>query len=383
VQLALAALAVLVTSGAAVAWSLDQRRRTTALAEVAARRERTAASVTAALDEARARTAEAWGLTAYPDRMTVASDFATAAVRRAEGFMTTGEPTDELRAEMGAVRAEVDDLDRHARLFAALTRIHAEHADRPNAGSAEARAQSDRQMADAFRAFGLDVRGQPEEEVAAGSPEKYGRLRDAMDRTGRIDGVYRQLKTLQQAEILAAERPPWPGGTYRVIVADPPWAYEKRPRDPSQRGATPYPSMSLDEIKALPVDSLAANDAVVWLWTTNAHLPDAFEVLRAWGFHYKTTLTWVKDRMGCGDWLRGQTEHVLLAARGRPIVNLTNQTTVLYGRVRGHSCKPESFFELVAALCPGSKVELFARSRRPGWAAHGDQADFFGRACPG
>jgi tetratricopeptide (TPR) repeat protein len=167
VQLALAALAVLVTVGAAAAWSIDQGRRTTALAEVAARRERTAASVTAALDEARARTAEAWELTAYPDRMTVASDFGTAAVRRAEGFMATGEPTDELRAEMGAVRAEVDDLDRHARLFTALTRIHAEHADGPNAGSAEAQAQSDRQMADAFRAFGLDVRVQPEDVVAA------------------------------------------------------------------------------------------------------------------------------------------------------------------------------------------------------------------------
>jgi tetratricopeptide (TPR) repeat protein len=178
VQLALAALAVLVTVGAAVAWSIDQRRRTTALAEVTARRERTAASVTAALDEARARTTEAWGLTAYPDRMTVASDFATAAVRRAEGFMATGEPTDELRAEMGAVRAEVDDLDRHARLFAALTRIHAEHADRPNAGSAEARAQTDRQMADAFRAFGLDVRGQSKDEVAAAV--LAGRARDKL-----------------------------------------------------------------------------------------------------------------------------------------------------------------------------------------------------------
>jgi tetratricopeptide (TPR) repeat protein len=175
VQLALAALAVLVTIGAAVAWSIDQQRRTTALAEAAARRERTTVSVTAALDEARARTAEAWGLDNYPDRMTVASDFATAAVRRAEGFMATGEPTDELRAEMDAVRASVDDLGRHTRLFAELTRIHAEYADGANLGSAENRARTGRKLADAFRAFGLDVLVQPEEEVVAAVLASRGR----------------------------------------------------------------------------------------------------------------------------------------------------------------------------------------------------------------
>jgi tetratricopeptide (TPR) repeat protein len=167
VQLALAALAVLVTVGAAVVWSIDQQRRATALAEVAARRDRTTTSVTAALDEARARTAEAWGLTNYPERMLVASNFATAAVRRAEGFMATGEPTDELRAEMDAVRAETDDLGRHARLFAELTRIHAEHAEGRLPGSAQDRARVSQKMADAFRAFGLDVLVQPADEVVA------------------------------------------------------------------------------------------------------------------------------------------------------------------------------------------------------------------------
>jgi tetratricopeptide (TPR) repeat protein len=167
VQLALAALAVLVTAGAAVAWSIDQRRRTTALAEATARRERTTVTVSAALDEARARTAEGWELTNYPDRMTVATNFAAAAVRRAEGFLATGEPTDEVRAEMDVVRASVDDLSRHTRLFAELARIHAEHADGPDVGRAKGQARTARQMADAFRAFGLDVLVQPEEEVAA------------------------------------------------------------------------------------------------------------------------------------------------------------------------------------------------------------------------
>jgi N6-adenosine-specific RNA methylase IME4 len=90
-------------------------------------------------------------------------------------------------------------------------------------------------------------------------------------------------------------------------------------------------------------------------------------------------LTWVKGKMGTGDWLRGQTEHCLLAARGRPVLTLTNQTTVLCAPTREHSRKPEAFYRLVESLCPGAKVELFARQRRAGWAAHGPQAELFGR----
>jgi N6-adenosine-specific RNA methylase IME4 len=131
--------------------------------------------------------------------------------------------------------------------------------------------------------------------------------------------------------------------------------------------------MSVNEIKALPVGGLAAPDAILWLWTTNAHLADAFDVLRAWGFCYKTMLTWGKSRFGTGDWLRGQTEHCLLGVRGRPRVRLTNQSTLLLAPARGHSQKPQEFYELVEGLCPGAKVELFARRQRPGWAAHGNQ----------
>jgi N6-adenosine-specific RNA methylase IME4 len=79
-----------------------------------------------------------------------------------------------------------------------------------------------------------------------------------------------------------------------------------------------------------------------------------------------TTLTWVQDRIGVGDHLRGQTEHALMAVRCRPVVRLTNQSTALSAPVREHSRKPEAFYALVEALCPGSKLEHFARARRPG-----------------
>jgi N6-adenosine-specific RNA methylase IME4 len=166
-------------------------------------------------------------------------------------------------------------------------------------------------------------------------------------------------------------------GKYHVIVADPPWPYEKRAEDITHRGVCPYPSMTLEEICAKPVGELAQDDAVLWLWTTNAFMKEAYQVAEAWGFEVKTILTWAKVRMGLGDWLRGQTEHCLMAVRGKPIVNLTNQTTLLHGEVREHSRKPEEFYQFVETLCAGKKCELFSRTRRQGWAQEGAELDQF------
>jgi N6-adenosine-specific RNA methylase IME4 len=209
--------------------------------------------------------------------------------------------------------------------------------------------------------------------AAEQDPEKYASFLDEMDRTARVDGVYRSLQRTRQAEAIANEEPLLPKGPFRVIVADPPWHFVKRAKDPSQRGQVPYPTMTLEEIKAIRVTDIAYDDTILWLWTTNAHLPDAFGVIESWGFTSKTCLTWVKDRMGTGDWLRGQTEHCLLAVRGNPAVMLTNQTTVLYASVGEHSEKPDEFYQLVERMCPGAKVDLFARKMRVGWAAFGDE----------
>jgi N6-adenosine-specific RNA methylase IME4 len=96
---------------------------------------------------------------------------------------------------------------------------------------------------------------------------------------------------------------------------------------------------------------------------------------RAWGFRPKTVLTWLKNRIGTGDWLRGQTEHCLFAVRGKPTVQLTNQTTALQAPAGAHSAKPEAFYEMVEALCPAPRyAELFQRRARPRWDGHGDEA---------
>jgi N6-adenosine-specific RNA methylase IME4 len=213
--------------------------------------------------------------------------------------------------------------------------------------------------------------------AAEAEPERFGKLAADMDRTGRVDGPFKRLKVARQAEAIRKEPPPLPGnGPYRGIVADVPWPYEKRQEDPSNRGVHPYPSLSIAQICAMgpEVKRIAAKDCVLWFWTTNHHMREAFQVLDAWGFEQKTILTWVKDRMGMGDWLRGQTEHCLMAVRGKPVVQLTNQTTVFYGKVREHSRKPEEFYALVEKLCPAPRYcELFSRHARPNWDGHGDE----------
>ena len=188
------------------------------------------------------------------------------------------------------------------------------------------------------------------------------------------------LQKATKAEVVQrinAEPAPLPAGPFRVIVADPPWAYEKRSEDATHRGANPYPTMTTAEICAMPVMDRAHEDAILWLWTTNAFMRDAFDVLDAWGFAEKTILTWAKNRMGTGDWLRGQTEHCIMAVRGKPVVKLTNQTTLLTASMREHSRKPDEFYTLVEALCPGSKLEIFAREARNGWAAWGAESEKF------
>ncbi len=207
--------------------------------------------------------------------------------------------------------------------------------------------------------------------AAEEEPEEYGYLVDQMDRSGKVAGAFRRLEVLRQAKGLEAAAPEFPTGPFQVVVADPPWRYDSG-------NALPYPTMPLDNIKAMPVRDIAGENAILWLWTTNAHLQVAFDVVTAWGFEYKALLTWVKDRMGTGEWLRGQTEHCLLAARGKPVFLNSNYTTVLEAARREHSRKPEEFYSLVQATCPGSKVDLFARQQRSGWIGFGDQVDIFG-----
>ena len=181
---------------------------------------------------------------------------------------------------------------------------------------------------------------------------------------------------------------PLPDQKYSCLVIDPPWFYKLRKDDATHRNRIPYPPMQIAEILALPVPELLQKDAIVWLWFTNNHAPEAIDCLRAWELELKTILTWEKvtkagkPHIGTGHWLRNCTEHCALAAKGNPksfshLKTLTNQPTILHSPRREHSRKPEEFYQLVEQLCPGSKLEMFARCRRDGWDCWGNEVDKF------
>lgn len=166
-------------------------------------------------------------------------------------------------------------------------------------------------------------------------------------------------------------------GCFEVIIVDPPWSYDQNVETSTTRvrGLVNYADMSVEQICALPVGRKAKRDAVLWLWTTNAFMRHAYQCLDAWSFVEKTILTWDKETMGCGRYLRNVTEHCVLAVRGNPLIDLRNQRTIIREKRGEHSAKPEAFYSLVDQLCPGSKLEMFARRKRKGYTAWGSEMD--------
>jgi N6-adenosine-specific RNA methylase IME4 len=164
-------------------------------------------------------------------------------------------------------------------------------------------------------------------------------------------------------------------GRYAVVYADPPWRYDFAETD-SREIENQYPTMSLEEICDLPVPEIAYEDAILFMWATAPKLEEAFTVLRAWGFSYKTNLVWVKDKIGMGYHARGQHEHILIAKRGNIPVPLpeVRPASVLHAPRTIHSRKPPEFYEVIERMYPDlPRIELFSRTRREGWAAWGNE----------
>lgn len=162
-------------------------------------------------------------------------------------------------------------------------------------------------------------------------------------------------------------RPDLPDGqAFGTVYADPPWTLTT----PGIRRKLHYDRMTTEDIAAIPVGSITTDDAHLWLWTTNAHLPEALSVMEAWGFKYRTMLTWKKNRMGTGWWLRGKTEHVLFGAKStKHRTTPRSLTTIFEAAVRGHSMKPEEVRATIEALSPGPYLEMFALEEHEGWTS--------------
>lgn len=167
-----------------------------------------------------------------------------------------------------------------------------------------------------------------------------------------------------------------PDKKYHVIAIDPPWAYSEKGGFDSEnydsvsnRGAVDYPTMTINQIKEIELP--AAENCVLFLWTTHAFLEDSFLLVRQWGFEYKATLVWDKVKMGIGRTVRMQLEFCLLAIKGNPIIQGSSERDLIVESRREHSRKPEAFYEMVERMCIGNKLDFFSRQNRSNWDHYG------------
>lgn len=174
---------------------------------------------------------------------------------------------------------------------------------------------------------------------------------------------------------------------FGAILADPPWRFQNKTGKvaPEHRRLNRYGTMTLDEIKALPVARIAAEPSHLYLWVPNALLPEGIDVLGAWGFRYKSNIVWHKirkdggsDGRGVGFYFRNVTELILFGVRGKNARTLPpgrRQVNYLATRKREHSRKPDEQYDIIESCSPGPYLELFARGTRKNWAMWGNQAD--------
>lgn len=172
---------------------------------------------------------------------------------------------------------------------------------------------------------------------------------------------------------------------YTVIYSDPPWAYKVWSKKGTGRSAeNHYPTMSIEDIRALPVGELAAKDCALFLWVTMPILQEAFSVILAWGFTYKTVaFVWIKQNRkspsffwGLGHWTRANAELCLLATKGHPKRQSAKVHQLIVTPIEQHSKKPDEVREKIVELMGDvPRIELFARKTTPGWAVWGNEVD--------
>jgi len=179
----------------------------------------------------------------------------------------------------------------------------------------------------------------------------------------------------QQKENIKTGHVKMPTGVFEVVVMDPPWNYGREYDPDGSRIANPYPEMpQCDLLKLSPP---FANDCALFLWTTHAFIWDAKELMDSWGFQYKATLVWDKEKIGMGAWLRMQCEFCLVGIRGKPSWNNTTWRDIIREPRRQHSRKPDAFYKLVEEVTVGRRLDFFSREQRSGWASFGNDEHKF------
>ena len=224
----------------------------------------------------------------------------------------------------------------------------------------------------------IEATATPETIAAVRSGEKsineaYKEIRATEKKEERIELITQQIEDIESGKLPELQ------GLYSVISIDPPWNYEGEKSNSydanGRRVANPYPEMPTEEIKKIELPLLP--DAVVLLWTTHKFLPDAFDILKAWGLQYKATMVWNKEKIGMGAWLRMQCEFCLVGIRGNPFWENTLHRDIITEPRREHSRKPDKFFTIIEEITKGRKLEYFSREKRENWDVFGNDTERF------
>ena len=166
------------------------------------------------------------------------------------------------------------------------------------------------------------------------------------------------------------------GKKYKIILADPPWSYQfgRVGHEYKHGSAAKYETMSVETLCSLNVCDITNKNSVLFLWATTPLLPDAFTLMTAWGFKYKTAIYWRKIMsLGMGFWFRGQVEVCLMGIKGSIKAFHSQKPNFIQSKVRKHSQKPDELYSIIEELNLNPKIELFARQRREGWDVYGNE----------
>ena len=222
----------------------------------------------------------------------------------------------------------------------------------------------------------IEAKATPEIKALLNSGEMHiNKAFSEIKKQERKDEIEKQKEDIRQGKI------EMPIGTFETIVIDPPWSYGREYDPDGSRVANPYPEMAQEQLKELKIP--ASDDCVIWLWTTQAFIWDAHNLLKHWGFTYKAILTWDKENIGMGAWLRMQTEFCLLGIKGKPLWGITNMRDIIREPRREHSRKPETFYELIDNNFVGRKLDYFSRNTRNGWDVMGNDINKFNDGMEG
>ena len=167
-----------------------------------------------------------------------------------------------------------------------------------------------------------------------------------------------------------------PNKKYKLVYADPPWEYSQKKvgRGYKHGAEQKYNLLSIEDIKNLGITKITKENSVLFLWVTVPLLPYGFEVIKSWGFEYKTSLYWnKKNSLGLGNWFRNNVEQCLIGIRGNVKAFNLQIPNIIEVHPNGHSKKPKCMYPILESLDLDPKIELFARDHREGWDVYGDE----------